>query len=533
QYDDSSSSSSSSSNSTSVRDSGTYSVSMASIASSICHTGSSGENYGKIMFCTNIDLITSLGFSKYVRSLHICLDETRFIEPFVELMPALFGFGVHSWTNVRYLWLNLYQSILEDSMDLDAAIDSGKKTVISRMGKMIVEEMPHVNMLRFDSDGEPAELGNEIKTSLLDNYAHNLKYYSTGYPVAHNFRRFSSEMTHLEIRINSESTPLLPRINAGCLQKLVLDDVPSYFNWQCFEPETSSQLHHAPGLIRFADLQVFELYFSGMLEETHLQRISTMDTDAAVTHAAAAAAAAAQYRVEFPKLHTLSVTNYPPDAAMSLVAEYPEHMRQLTLRFSFIPPSVFIRSNIKQVTSLDITLYYAQLDHPESFYALTNHLFGPSVEIEKNATLLMSYSEFQMHLRSVHWPNLTIIRLMSQVEYATMEQLVRKMPRLEKLVIYELLFDQQQTLEISSSESCAGHLVCTPWNTAAVKYLDILSLAYVSRPDVVKSCIRRFLLHVPSLRSLHINGCEAIGLNELVDLVKPQYPHLQKLVLSG
>ncbi|KAJ2699637.1 hypothetical protein FB645_005253 [Coemansia sp. IMI 203386] len=467
---------------------------------------------------------------KYVRSLHICLDETRFIEPFVELMPELFEFGVHPWTNVRYLWLNLYQSILEDSMGLGTGIDNEKKIIISRMGKMIVEEMPNVNMLRFDSDGEPAELGNEIKNSLLDNYAHNLKYYSTGYPVAHNFERFSSEMTHLEIRINSESTPLLPRINAECLQKLVLDDVPSYFSWQCFEPETSSssQHHHTPGLIRFTNLQVFELYFSSMLEETHLQRISMMDTAAVMTHAAAA-----QYRVEFPKLHTLSVTNYPPDAAMSLVAEYPEHMRQLTLRYSFIPPSVFIRSNIKQVKSLDITLYYAQLDHPESFYALTNHLFGPSVEVEKNSTLLMSYSGFQMHFRYVHWPNLTIIRLMSQVEYATMEQLVRKMPRLEKLVIYELIFDHQQTLEISSNESCAGHLVYAPWNTAAVKYLDILSLAYVSRPDVVKSCIGRFLLHVPSLRSLHINGCEAIGLKEFVDLVKPQYPHLQKLMLSG
>ncbi|KAJ1806426.1 hypothetical protein LPJ56_006388, partial [Coemansia sp. RSA 2599] len=251
----------------------------------------------------------------------------------------------------------------------------------------------------------------------------------------------------------------------------------------------------------------------------------------------------------FPRLHSLSVTNYPPDAAMSLVAEYPVHMKQLTLRYSFVPPSVFIKSRIRTIESLDITLYYAQLERSDEFYALTNHLFGRAVDVKRQSALLMSYSEFQLDLGRTLWPNLTVVRLMSQVDYATMEQLVRSMPRLEKMVIYELVFSQRPVVAASApggGNSGGGQLLADAfvsddqritgcalmWETA-IGYLDILSLAYVSRPDIVASCIKRFLLHVPSLRSLHINGCEAIGLRDFVDLVKPQYPHLHKLMLSG
>ncbi|KAJ2843964.1 hypothetical protein J3B02_005105, partial [Coemansia erecta] len=301
-------------------------------------------------------------------------------------------------------------------------------------------------------------------------------------------------------------------INAASLRKLVLDDIPSEFSWQCFEQQMPKDTFK---LIRFSNLQVLELYFAGQLEDTGgEQQLSRTDT------------AENQYQMEFPKLHSLSITNYPPNAAMSLAAKYPSHLKQLTLRYSFIPPNVFVRSDIRSVDSLDVTLYYAQLEHPDNFYALTNHLFG-RVKVSKNhSSLLMSYSEFQLDHSRIQWSNLSVIRIMSQVDYLIMEQMVRMMPQLEKLVIYELTFTQQ-SMPISN-ESCNNQQTMVydaPWETS-IRYLEILSLAYISKPEVITLCIKRFLEHLPLLCSLHINGYEAVGMNDFSNLFKPQHRHM-------
>ncbi|KAJ2853599.1 hypothetical protein FB639_006511, partial [Coemansia asiatica] len=138
----------------------------------------------------------------------------------------------------------------------------------------------------------------------------------------------------------------------------------------------------------------------------------------------------------------------------------------------------------------------------------------------------MSYSEFQLDHSRIQWSNLSVIRIMSQVDYLIMEQMVRMMPQLEKLVIYELTFTQQ-SMPISN-ESCNNQQTMVydaPWETS-IRYLEILSLAYISKPEVITLCIKRFLEHLPLLCSLHINGYEAVGMNDFSNLFKPQHRHM-------
>ncbi|KAJ1852413.1 hypothetical protein LPJ73_002835, partial [Coemansia sp. RSA 2703] len=65
-----------------------------------------GPEAQKVDFSTNIDLITALGVSRHVRNLSICLEESRFIQPFVKEMPLLFAFENNKWNKVESLSLN-------------------------------------------------------------------------------------------------------------------------------------------------------------------------------------------------------------------------------------------------------------------------------------------------------------------------------------------------------------------------------------------------------------------------------------------
>ncbi|KAJ1721192.1 hypothetical protein LPJ53_004269 [Coemansia erecta] len=473
-----------------------------------------------VMFSTNIDLITALGYSHYVRSLFICLDESRFILPFVKEMPLLFAFESNRWDRVETLWLNLYQSIVEDNADLER--DGAE---VEEMASLIIAHMPHVTRLRLDSDGEPAVLSAGVKSKLLGRYASQLAYLKSGCSIAHGFGSFSDELAYLELRIDHSSLPLMPKVNPQTLQKLVLVEIPSHFSWSYFA--TTSGEH--PNEVNFKNLSVLEMFFAGMPEEIEQNPFGLNDSRLEQSHN--------PYAVGFPKLQHLGIVNYPPDAQLSFVADYPEKMRKITLRYSFVPPSVFASSKISEISILDMTLYYAQLDYASEFYALTNHLMGSSVAITKRSSLMLSYAEFDLDMNQCKWSNITVLRLMSQVSYETLEAIVRQLLHLERLAIYELTFSEQTWQHVADDDmslDLEDHTMerVTPWKTT-LEHLDILSLAYVSCPDTVALCLKRFILHVMTLRSLHINGCAAIGLSDFVGVFKPHYPHLSQIMLGG
>ncbi|KAJ2779239.1 hypothetical protein GGI15_003942, partial [Coemansia interrupta] len=471
-----------------------------------------------VVFSTNIDLITALGYSRHVRSLFICLEKSRFILPFVREMPRLFAFDRNRWDRVEMLWLNMYQSTMEDNTNIDR-----EDAEIENMATLIIKHMPHVTKLRLDSSGDPAILGAGVKSRLLGRYALQLNYLKSGCYVVNNIRSFTDELTYLELRINHSSLPLMPKVNPRALQKLVLIEIPLHFSWSYF----ATTGNKASNEINFSNLRWLEMFFTAIPEESEQNPIDLEIDRPYQNHN--------PYAVRFPKLDHLGIVNYSPDAQLSFIAEYPEKMRKISLRYSFVPPKVFASSKISEISILDISMCYAQLDHASEFYGLTNHLLGSSIKIEKRSSLLLSYAEFALDMSQCRWDNITVLRLLSQVSYEALEALTRRMQHLELLAIYELTFSEQtwQRVDDGVSLDLEEHTMerVTPWKTS-VEHLDILSLAYVSCPDVVAMCLKRYMLHVTTLSSLNINGCEAIGLGDFVNMFQPQYPHLSRIMLS-
>ncbi|KAJ1893097.1 hypothetical protein LPJ66_005957 [Kickxella alabastrina] len=498
------------------------------------------EHPNNVTFSTNIDLITSLDKTHYVREVAVCLDAVKFIVPFVQQIDRLFQFYASSWLGVSSLRLDLYSVISgtdndsDDDDDADDIIDNneygnevvmqgGKQMYVEELVSTIVLNMPNVKRLILDSDGDLVNLSKTAKSTLFGAYGTNLKHLSSRYSLPQNINSFSRDLTHLEVKINQSSLRLLPQVHARSLQTLILEDVPLNFSWKYFQQNDSSK----PGPINFSSLTQLDMQFEYLFERFEYEggapRLSQPEDGGSQ---------ATKCTVLFPKLENLSISHYSAGAELSFEAAYPRHMKSVLLKSSVVPPNVFIKSGIRSIDKLEVIMINVQAEYTDSFYSLTKHLFS-NITLRDSSYLVFSEAGFTLDVGQCKWSNLKSLQLLGQIEYATLRQLICKMPKLESIAVHELAFNAAgAAVNFSLDPSDHALEALSPWETS-ITSVNVLFLALNSCAEAVKMCIGQLLLCATSLELLDINGGEALDLRSFADRFKPHYAHLRAIEIGG
>ncbi|KAI7820368.1 hypothetical protein BX661DRAFT_70627, partial [Kickxella alabastrina] len=138
---------------------------------------------------------------------------------------------------------------------------------------------------------------------------------------------------------------ILPRIYAQKLKQLILSDTPHHFLWKYFQNKMN------PGDVYFNNLKELEIRYylrngyskTYVLPDSWRYKLNSGD----------------KYKVHFPSLKKLNITDRPPDADISFADNYPKHIERFEIDGTFFAEKSFDNSNIKSVGNLIMWYYMA------------------------------------------------------------------------------------------------------------------------------------------------------------------------------
>ncbi|PIA14178.1 hypothetical protein COEREDRAFT_99129 [Coemansia reversa NRRL 1564] len=462
----------------------------------------------RLVLTSNIECIRQRNISHRVKHLTIDMSANDVMELLTLLINELDIYNLN-WSGVNSIILSVHEKGTSRGPDraLDATIEI--KENLANSSLLFLQYLPNITDITIH--GFPRRgIAKLFVETLANAYGVQMKKFICFVPLRLTMSHFMSSLTYLHLNVNSEHEHIIPFIFSTTLKQLELVDLPVTFTWRHFSAGVGDRR------ITFTNLEILELSFeilsSNPLEE---QRMIS------------AASGELYYQIAFPKLKTMRLYNFPPGNDImhaDFGVPYLETVIIVTeMNFAFALEKV----NFNPSTSFQLDIHAVQKKDEESYYKVTNNLFG-NARAMTNTTFKVASIPFEIDLQKIKWTYLKNLHVDVFFNRDNLLKLISLLPGLERLSLGRIFTESELDMLYYYLQNSANQYVES-------LYTNIRILAVGGQSGTTDShymLIIHFLtLRIPSLERLLAGSQYHAYVRNFLGFFTSQYPHLANVKL--
>ncbi|KAJ1807498.1 hypothetical protein LPJ56_006231, partial [Coemansia sp. RSA 2599] len=334
----------------------------------------------------------------------------------------ILSFNAIQWSSVKFIRSEMFFDYETRRVDANYEYVFEKcpqlERLMSRFSAKVVQHMPNVVGIKHKSHKSDG-IGQIFSNKLANFYAAQLQRIECYPEVKFAAPRLSNNLEYIHVYPDPSCRTFLPEINPRPLKKLILSDLSSNFSWKCFRNNEDSLA------VSFSNLVCLELSFTRTFD----------DIEAAASRLEAIRLGnSEQYDVSLPKLKSLYITGNPIMPEMITSANLPSHMASVTVAESLENLSLCTMLNTKSIDSLKVVLNMNYYDSQETFYRVTNSMFGKS-SICNKVSLELRNIHFDLDVERIDWSKVTELTIGNPITYSQLTSLLPRLTNLQELVV--------------------------------------------------------------------------------------------------
>ncbi|KAJ1741841.1 hypothetical protein LPJ79_002448 [Coemansia sp. RSA 1821] len=234
-------------------------------------------------------------------------------------------------------------------------------------------------------------------------------------------------------------------------------------------------------------------------------------------------------KVQLPSLKYLNIEKCPHEYLALFKHCQIEEMESLYIcgTLSHIRHSPAVK--LKKARELSVFIECAYPNEQESFYKLTNQLFGDIVTTSSELTLCEF--PFRVDFNRISWINLTDLICSMRMDVLEIPTLLSQLPCLKSLLISRISFtDASQA--VGDYQSPEWHkLVATPIETH-IKSLIIYEYFHEYSESFAAGVYLYFMARIPSMQVLELYGRFKDEIESACEHHAVSYPHISRITLK-
>ncbi|KAJ2851568.1 hypothetical protein IWW36_001052 [Coemansia brasiliensis] len=317
---------------------------------------------------------------------------------------------------------------------------------------------------------------------------------------------FSTNLTHLEINMNSKLHGSALLAHSKTLVDLTLYGPKDTSNWAPFMADSSQR-------IRFSNLKTLHLNYEQLAAPASANAADSSEQMSPPT-------------LEFPMLEHLTYQNRTRSVPFFNIAQLPPKLKSLCIRGDYNTLKYIAGIDLPQTNAL--TISYIQSNEYKAASELINQIFAKNPS--EHLGFLCDTRSIKLNLLDICCPKLNRIRVAAPTGFYSIIEAIDKHPRLASLAFENVVpGDCSQRL---TNELLTNKEGLPPFTARVVS----LSLGYreLDYPqDTMLLFAKYLLLRLTYLQRVCLRNLPSSLFTEFIKTNKNRYPHLENVVWVG
>ncbi|KAJ1646391.1 hypothetical protein LPJ64_002136 [Coemansia asiatica] len=235
-----------------------------------------------------------------------------------------------------------------------------------------------------------------------------------------------------------------------------------------------------------------------------------------------------QYCVAFPNLKSLYINGNPIMPEMILSANLPSSLETVSVAESLENLSLCTKLKTNSINNLKAILNMDYFDSQETFYRVTNTLFGKS-SICNKVSLELRNIPFELDEERLDWSKVTELTLGNPITYPQLTRLLPRLTNLQDLIVSQFSCREieREMLSLNIETTQVGQTLKSLSNSLQSVWL--LNIADNSSYDLAALCVQHLLSQLPALLNIKSFYCQADALEDFAYEYQDYFPHLAYL----
>ncbi|KAJ2232264.1 hypothetical protein IWW45_005101 [Coemansia sp. RSA 485] len=383
--------------------------------------------------------------------------------------------------------------------------------LMSRFSSRVMRNMPNIVGIKHKSHRND-NVGKIFSNKLVNFFATQLRRVECYPEVKFVAPRFADNLEYIHIYSDPSSNTLLPEINPRSLRKMVLSDLSSSFSWKYFRDDENSNK------VSFMNLDCLELSFNRIMD----------DIEAIASRMESIRLGGSEYfNVVLPKLKHMYINGNPVMPEMITSINLPSHMETVTVAETLENLSLCAELNTSSINHLKATLNVDCFDSQETFYRVTNSMFGKA-SICNKVSLELRNIPFELDVERIDWGKVTELTVGNPITYPQLTRLLPRMTSLQELVVSQFSCNgiEKEMFTVDIESQVKQSLKSLSNSLQSVWFLNI---ADDGPYDLAALCVQHLLPQLPALLNIKSFYCQAEALEDFAYDYQDYFPHLAYL----